>query len=103
MHGFNLPLFLGVRPASNLAPFLKAQTAANVGALLTRRVGSIRGMRNLFQPTPAQKFSANGLVAMATGGNEAPLRALLKNLANRAKRQEPWPDSLAPEDPGVQN
>ena len=65
MHGFNLPLFLGVRPASNVAPFLKAQTAANVGALLTRRVGSIRGMRNLFQPTPAQKFSANGLVAMA--------------------------------------
>lgn len=108
MHGLNLPLLLGVRSDSKLTPFRlapshEARAAPSAGPLLTGRVGSVRGVRNLFQPTPAQRFSADGLVDMAAAGNEAPLRALLRNLAIRARRQEPWPDSLAPEDPSIQN
>jgi hypothetical protein len=81
MHGLDLPLFLSLRLDSK-----------NPKA---RKVGPIRGMRNLFRPTADQKFSANGLVALAVDGNDEPLRQLMKKLALRMRVQESWPDILA--------
>ena len=103
MHGLSLPLFLGIRSAPRAALSSAVRAATAQGPLLAGRVGAIGGMRNLFRPTSAQKFSANGMVDLAAGGDEAPLRALLRSLAIRAKRQEHWPDSLAPTDPSVQD
>src|SRR6478752_4774795 len=102
MHGLSLPSFLGIRPAPKTTPLFAAAAAAKMqGPLLAGRVGPISGMRNLFNPSPAQRFSADGLVAQAANGTEGPLRALLRKLAIRSKRQEPWPDSLASGDPKV--
>ena len=80
MHGLDLPLFLSIQ--------LDAKNPKS------RRLGPIKGMRNLFRPNADEKFSANGFVALAVEGNDEPLRRLMKTLALRMRRQEPWPDIL---------
>jgi hypothetical protein len=88
MHGFDLPLFLSIQ-----------LDAKNPKA---RRLGPIKGVRNLFRPTADEKYSANGFVALAAGGNDEPLRRLMKTLSLRMRRQEPWPDILGP-DQSIEN
>ena len=72
---------------------VQAFTGAD-GAARPQR-STVAGFRNLFKPTPDQKFAAGDLVEKARQGNEEPLRRLLRKLSDRMSLRETWPDTLA--------
>lgn len=104
MHGLDLPLLLSLRLDSKLTQAMKTRAGVRAEAIApSPGIGPIKGMRNILRPRPDQLFSANGLVAEAANGNDAPLRNLMRDLAVRLQRIEAWPDTLAPQDPLVED
>jgi hypothetical protein len=87
MHGRNVSLMGRVQPLSSV-------TGAGVPGAASAQSLPIAGFRNLFKPSPAQKFSAGGLVDLARTRDDKPLRQLMRKLSDRMARREDWSDTL---------
>jgi hypothetical protein len=81
---------------------LTGRVQAFTGPGGTTQRSPVAGFRNLFKPSPEQKFAAGGLVETARQGDEVPLRRLLRKLSDRMAQRETWPDTLTSTDPNLQ-
>lgn len=90
MHGRSPTLGGSVRRGS---PDTSLERAIASGTTSLPRPRRIAGLRNLFAPTPAQKFSAGGLIG-PNGTDEIAVRRLMAKLARRIGRREEWRDTL---------